>query len=224
MIKRLHLESFKNFTDASLDVGPLTLLVGTNAAGKSNVRDAFRVLHGIARRYTLADVAAMLASAGKPNATVKVCTDPLLGGVSQAMRWERLEEIVDRYRGMVNLFVLCVDRDGEEGRRAALDALETRAAEVCPDRLFLAEHAWQEIEVWVLAGHRLPREWSWADVRAHRDPKEAYYLPFAATQGVAAEPAEGRKRLAVQACQRYDSMRSRCPELKRLEQRIADGL
>ena len=74
MIKRLHLGSFKNFTDASLDVGPLTLLVGTNAAGKSNVRDAFRVLHGIARRYTLADVAAMLASAGKPNATVKVCT------------------------------------------------------------------------------------------------------------------------------------------------------
>jgi len=56
VIRRLHLESFKNFTDASLDVGPLTLLVGTNAAGKSNVRDAFRVLHGIARRYTLAEI------------------------------------------------------------------------------------------------------------------------------------------------------------------------
>lgn len=56
MIKSIHLESFKNFTEADLDVGPLTLLVGTNASGKSNVRDAFRFLHGIARRYSLAEI------------------------------------------------------------------------------------------------------------------------------------------------------------------------
>lgn len=56
MIKRLHLESFKNFAEADLDVGPLTLLVGTNASGKSNIRDAFRFLHGIARRYSLAEI------------------------------------------------------------------------------------------------------------------------------------------------------------------------
>lgn len=56
MIKSLHLESFKNFAEADLDVGPLTLLVGANASGKSNVRDAFRFLHGIARRYSLAEI------------------------------------------------------------------------------------------------------------------------------------------------------------------------
>jgi predicted ATPase len=56
VIKRLHLESFKNFAEADLDVGPLTLLVGTNASGKSNIRDAFRFLHGIARRYSLAEI------------------------------------------------------------------------------------------------------------------------------------------------------------------------
>jgi predicted ATPase len=56
MLTRLRLERFKNFKEAELALGPLTLLVGTNASGKSNVRDAFRFLHGISRGYTLAEV------------------------------------------------------------------------------------------------------------------------------------------------------------------------
>jgi predicted ATPase len=52
----LRLVSFKNFADATLHLGPLTVLVGTNASGKSNLRDAFRFLHGIARGYTLAEI------------------------------------------------------------------------------------------------------------------------------------------------------------------------
>lgn len=165
-------------------------------------------------------VQAMMATIGKPNAKVRVCTDPLLGGVSQAMRWERLEEIIDSYRGMVDVFLLCVDRDGEEGRRQALDNIEARAAAEYPGRVFLAEHAWQEIEVWVLAGHSLPPDWRWQEVRAHRDPKDAYYLPFAQSQGVENEPAEGRKRLAAQACTRYGAMKNRCPELRSFEARV----
>ena len=55
MLTRLRLERFKNFKDAELRLGPFTVLMGTNASGKSNVRDAFRFLHGIARGYTLAD-------------------------------------------------------------------------------------------------------------------------------------------------------------------------
>lgn len=166
-------------------------------------------------------VEAMMASIGKANAKVVVCTDPLLGGVSQAMRWERLNEIVDRYRGMVDLFLLCVDRDGEPGRRSALDALEATAAATYPSRVFLAENAWQEIGVWVLAGHALPTNCGWQEIRAHRDPKEAYFLPFAHANGVANEPAEGRKGPAKAACQRYQAMKSRCPELRKLEARVA---
>jgi len=56
MLTTLRLQGFNNFRDATLALGPLTLLVGTNATGKSNVRDAFRFLHGIARGYTLADI------------------------------------------------------------------------------------------------------------------------------------------------------------------------
>jgi predicted ATPase len=56
MITKLKLNNFKNFKRAEMDFGPVSILVGTNATGKSNVRDAFRFLHGIARGYTLAEI------------------------------------------------------------------------------------------------------------------------------------------------------------------------
>jgi len=56
VLKQLKLERFKNFREAELALGPLTLLVGTNASGKSNLRDAFRFLHGVSRGYTLAEI------------------------------------------------------------------------------------------------------------------------------------------------------------------------
>ena len=52
-----------------------------------------------------------------------------------------------------DLFVLCVDRDGDPHRREALNDLESKISKVLPaPRLFLAEHAWQEVEVWAMAG------------------------------------------------------------------------
>jgi len=56
MITEIRLENFKNFRDATLSLGPFSVLVGTNASGKSNVRDAFRVLHAIGRGYRLGEV------------------------------------------------------------------------------------------------------------------------------------------------------------------------
>jgi predicted ATPase len=55
VLRYLKLEGFKNFQEALLPMGPLTVVVGTNASGKSNLRDAFRVLHGISRGYTVAE-------------------------------------------------------------------------------------------------------------------------------------------------------------------------
>ena len=52
MFKSLRLERFKNFKDATLELGPFTVLIGSNASGKSDVRDAFRFLHGIAGAIT----------------------------------------------------------------------------------------------------------------------------------------------------------------------------
>jgi predicted ATPase len=56
MIESLELERFKNFRKATLNLGPLTVIVGTNASGKSNLRDSFRFLHGMSRGYSLADI------------------------------------------------------------------------------------------------------------------------------------------------------------------------
>ena len=56
MITSIRLKNFKNFADETLRVGPFTLLVGANASGKSNIRDAFRFLHGIGQGYTLAEI------------------------------------------------------------------------------------------------------------------------------------------------------------------------
>ena len=55
MITSLRLIDFKNFADETLRMGPFTVIVGANASGKSNLRDAFRLLHGIGRGYNLAD-------------------------------------------------------------------------------------------------------------------------------------------------------------------------
>ncbi len=56
MLTKLEFKHFKNFEQAELSLGPLSLLIGSNASGKSNIRDAFRFLHGLARGYRLAEI------------------------------------------------------------------------------------------------------------------------------------------------------------------------
>ena len=56
MITSFKLINFKNFANEQLRVGPFTVIVGANASGKSNIRDAFRILHGIGRGYTLSEI------------------------------------------------------------------------------------------------------------------------------------------------------------------------
>ena len=113
---------------------------------------------------------------GSRSVRVEVCRDPLLGGVSEALRADILTDIVQQYDGMTDMFILCVDRDGVVGRRQRLDQLES---EFGGSRVFLAENAWEEIETWVLAGLRLPAGWNWNDVRAEVQVKETYFEPLA---------------------------------------------
>jgi len=56
MFKKLTLKNFKNFKNAELTLGPFTVLVGANATGKSNIREAFRFLHGIGRGYNIPEI------------------------------------------------------------------------------------------------------------------------------------------------------------------------
>src|SRR4051812_31447876 len=102
----------------------------------------------------------MMGALGRQRAKVIVCQDPRFRGTGQALKWEFIEQALDRHQGMVDLFLLCVDRDGNEHRRKALDKFESDAkAAPKPHQGFFAENAWQEIEVWLLAGHDLPKKW-----------------------------------------------------------------
>lgn len=166
-------------------------------------------------------ISAMLAEVGRPHAQIRVCQEPLLGGIGEALKPERIKEILQRYP-MVDLFLLCVDRDGEEHRRQRLDRLEAFAQELLPsDHILFAEHAWQEIEVWALAGHDLLAGWNWPAIRAERNPKERYFDRLAQERRILDEPGGGRKTLAQEAARRYSRIRQRCPEdIVTLEERI----
>lgn len=48
MITRIEIDGFKSFNQFKMDFTPLTVIAGTNAAGKSNLFDALRLLSGIA--------------------------------------------------------------------------------------------------------------------------------------------------------------------------------
>ena len=83
VIRSLRLIDFKNFADETLRVGPFTVIVGTNASGKSNIRDAFRFLHGIGRGYTLAEIVG-----GKYGAGGQVEWVPIRGATNEIVRLE----------------------------------------------------------------------------------------------------------------------------------------
>ena len=84
MITSLRLIDFKNFADATLRMGPFTVIVGANASGKSNLRDAFRILHGIGRGYNLAD-----AVGGKYGAGGQVEWNQVRGAFGEIIRFKR---------------------------------------------------------------------------------------------------------------------------------------
>ena len=165
-------------------------------------------------------IGAMLSAAGKPRAKIEVCHNPRLEGTGQALNKDRIADVVSMYP-MVDLFLLCVDRDGLPGRRQRLDNIEAHVQTVS-DKQLLATNAWQEVEVWVLAGIRdLPSGWTWQDVRAEVDLKETYFLPFARQQGLELEPDEGRGKLALRAAANYTRVHNLCPEdIQALQQRI----
>jgi hypothetical protein len=167
-------------------------------------------------------IRALIADSGRRGAKIEICMDPLLGGIAQALDLERIREIVEFYP-MIDLFLLCVDRDGEANRRVSLDRLEQEISPTLkPHQSFLAENAWQELEVWVLAGHDLPNEWQWAAIRQERDPKERYFAPLAKSRGLENTPGDGRKILAEEASRRFARIRQLCREdIEILVQRVS---
>ena len=105
MITSLRLINFKNFADETLRVGPFTVIVGANASGKSNIRDAFRFLHGIGRGYTLAEILG-----GKIGAGGQLEWEPIRGAPNEI---ERIRDPLARFFSEFSLHVELI-LEGEE--------------------------------------------------------------------------------------------------------------
>ncbi len=123
------------------------------------------------------------------------------------MKTERLAQIVAEQKGMHDVFILCVDRDGQVGRRQRLDDVEREFGPA-----FLSENAWEELETWVLAGLDLPGSWRWENVRAEIQVKEQYFEPLVAQRGLSDAPGGGRKTLGDEASRNIGAIRRKCPE------------
>lgn len=163
---------------------------------------------------------------GAPSVEVTICREPLLVGIGEALKLERIAEIVDQQAPMRDILVLCVDRDGEVGRRQRLDDIEAAIQARLGDRVrFFAENAWEELETWVLAGLNLPGNWRWADVRDEIHVKEQYFEPLAVMRGLAGSMGGGRRALAEEASRRVLAIRRKCPEdFNALAERLEAGI
>ena len=148
----------------------------------------------------------LMRHVGDRSPKVRVCRDPLLGGDGEALKSERIREIVEKYTGMIDLFILCVDRDGRSGRRQRLDKLEE---EFGPN--FLAVDAREELETWLLAGLDLGRL-SWQEVRTELHLKERYFETLAESRGLSDTLGGGRKVLGDEASRNISAIRLKCPE------------
>ena len=115
MITSLRLIDFKNFADETLHLGPFTVLVGANASGKSNIRDAFRFLHGIGRGYTLAEILG-----GKFGAGGQIEWEPIRGGPFETIRFGEIHTRIDVHLSLGSKeadFSIIVSKDLRENGR-----------------------------------------------------------------------------------------------------------
>lgn len=77
---------------------------------------------------------------------------------------------------------------------------------------FLAEVAWQEVEVFIVTGLELPADWRWADIRADADVKGTFFKQLVALRSTSKYPHEGRKKLMAESISNWQRIKSRCPE------------
>jgi hypothetical protein len=152
----------------------------------------------------------LYATLGWARANVRTCSDPLLGGVEEALKHERLSEVFERYDGMIDHYILCVDRDGNQNRGQRLADLEARCA--VNGRKFFTVAAIEEIEVWVLAGCDLPSDWRWQEIRAESHPKERYFQVLAKQESLTSAPGQGRKALGERAAKNIGRIVQLCGE------------
>jgi len=162
---------------------------------------------------------AALAWVGKPRATVRMVSKPHPRGIDTVLTTAFFDQVRRRY-GMADLFLYCIDRDGSPANDARLlTAVQNAAQRLRATQNVDGRTAHQEVEVWGLAAcDRTVLTDSFATIRAHRDPKEAFFDPAAESLGVHRGPGHGREHIGRLAGSMYSRVRQRCPELQEIEE------
>jgi hypothetical protein len=142
-------------------------------------------------------------------------TNPSANGYEDATKLIK-EQVPLRYRH-VKLVLFLPDNDGQS-RRADLDALEKHAKKNGIRLLCCA--AVEEVETWLLAGHVGKLGRPWLEVRRDSGVKESFFQPFVAQHGNPDDPGGSRRRLMKETLRNYRGLKSRCPEIAELEERI----
>jgi hypothetical protein len=145
---------------------------------------------------------------------VTVLPKPRLRGVAQALNSDILADIVATYP-MSDLFLVLVDRDGDEARAALASARESEY----PNRLFVCL-AIEEIEVWMLAVHSETLGTGWREIRAEIHPKERFAEPFLQTRAPRLDAGQGRDWAMRDLGSQWRGVLRRCPELDELKRRL----
>lgn len=65
MLSSIRLKDFKSFADAEVKFAPLTVLVGANASGKSNLLDAIRLMQGLGLGFSIGETVQGRREAGR---------------------------------------------------------------------------------------------------------------------------------------------------------------
>jgi len=156
----------------------------------------------------------VMAEVGKPKGKIVVLTNPSMKGYEDAKR--QLETIFEKYPHY-NLFLFLPDRDGKSERDESLRALTAQYQK--QNIPFIAKAAVEEVEVWLLAGHKNKLSKSWSDVRSNTSVKETTFHPFLNQYGDDS-PGNGRERLMREALKNFSGLKSNCPELEALTDEI----
>ena len=96
MLSSFTIENFKSYHEASLKLAPLTVLIGANAAGKSNAVEALRLLSWIAAGNRLGTRAGIIRRAGSRNRACAATTSTPRTRAQHIMRQGALDGTTSR--------------------------------------------------------------------------------------------------------------------------------
>ena len=157
----------------------------------------------------------MLVECERPNAKVRMLSDPRLRGYAAARQCVRARFYE---RNMDDLWLFLPDAD----KAAGLSDLEAEGRAKGVTLLCCA--ARPEVEAWLLAGHREKLGLSWANVVSHPRLKEEVFTQFIASFGNPSRPGMNRESLMLETLSNYRGLLAVCPELAELERRIRSAL